>query len=355
MTQADSAAAADREELAVGRLSGWMAENIPGFAGPLSYAKFPGGQSNPTYRIDTPSGSYVLRRKPMGQLLPSAHQVDREHRVMRALQPMGFPVPRQLGLCLDRNVIGSEFYVMELIGGRTIWDGTMPDMTPAQRRQHYRSMIDTLADLHIVDPDAAGLGDFGRPGNYFDRQIARWTKQYRAAQTEHLPAMEALIDFLPRAVPQEGGRSIVHGDYRIDNLKFAAEDDPQVLAVLDWELSTVGDPIADLTYFLMGWVTTPDGRFGVEGQTGERTGIPTLDEIVARYCARTGRSGISQLDWYFAFNFFRLAGIVQGVRKRFLIGTASDVKADKAGARMPLLVDTAWHFAERAAASRRAN
>lgn len=341
---------AERDRLDTDRLAGWMRETVPGFAGPLTYAKFAGGQSNPTYKLMTPGANYVLRRKPMGELLPSAHQVDREHRVMAALHPTGFPVPRQYGLCQDDAVIGSAFYVMEMVEGRTIWDGGMPDLTPELRRDHYHAMIDVLADLHNTDHEAIGLGDFGRPGNYFERQVSRWTKQYRGAETEHMPAMESLIEWLPRSLPEQTRTSIVHGDYRVDNMKFAPGTEPRVAAVLDWELCTLGDPTADLTYYLMSWVTVPEGRSGVMGMTGPETGIPTLEEMVARYCARTGRDGLPDLDWYFAFNLFRLASIVQGIKKRFLIGTASNAKAEETSRRVPMLADAAWGFAQRAGA-----
>lgn len=340
----------ERDQLDTAKLSTWMEANVPGFAGPLTYAKFAGGQSNPTYKLMTPARNYVLRRKPMGELLPSAHQVDREYRVMKALNGTGFPAPEQFGLCEDDGVIGSAFYVMDMVDGRTIWDGSFPGMTAEQRRDHYNAMIDTLAALHNVDHEAIGLGDFGRPGNYFERQVSRWTKQYRGAETEHMPEMEALIEWLPRTVPEQTRTSIVHGDYRVDNMKFAPGTEAQVAAVLDWELCTLGDPTADLTYYLMSWVTEPEGRSGVMGLTGPDTGIPTLEEMVARYCARTGRDGLPQLDWYFAFNLFRLASIVQGIKKRFLIGTASNAKAEATAARVPHLVDAAWDFAKKAGA-----
>ena len=341
---------AERDRLDTERLTAWMQANVPDFAGPLTYAKFAGGQSNPTYKLMTPGRNYVLRRKPMGELLPSAHQVDREHRLMAALHPTGFPVPRQYGLCEDDDVIGSAFYVMEMVEGRTIWDGTMPDLTPEQRRDHYHAMIDTLADLHNTDHVGIGLGDFGRPGNYFERQVGRWTKQYRGAETEHMPAMESLIEWLPRTLPEQTRTSIVHGDYRVDNMKFAPGTEPRVAAVLDWELCTLGDPTADLTYYLMSWVTVPEGRSGVMGRTGPETGIPTLEEMVDRYCARTGRDGLPDLNWYFAFNLFRLASIVQGIKKRFLIGTASNARAEETSARVPMLADAAWDFAKKAGA-----
>ena len=337
-------------DLDTARLGAWLAAHVPGAGAVTGEQRLEGGQSNPTYRIDTDNASYVLRRKPVGTLLPSAHQVDREYRVIAALYPTGFPVPRPYGLCMDDAVIGSAFYVMAMVEGRTIWDGTMPDLTPDQRRAHYEAMIDTLADLHNTDHVAIGLEDYGRPGNYFERQVARWTKQYRGAETEPMPAMEKLIDFLPRTVPAQERTSIVHGDYRVDNLRFAPGTEPRVAAVLDWELSTLGDPVADLTYFLMSWVTEPEGRSGVLGRTGAATGIPEMTEMLARYCARTGRSAPIALDWYFAFNLFRLAGIVQGIKKRIVTGTAANPRAHETAARMGGLVDAAWHFAQKAGA-----
>jgi len=343
-------AVAEKDRLDVDRLTAWMTAHVAGFAGPLSYAKFAGGQSNPTYKLETPTRDYVLRRKPSGVLLPSAHAVDREYRVIAGLHPTGFPVPRAYGLCEDDGVIGTAFYVMEMVVGRTIWDGAMPDLTPDQRRAHYEAMVDTLAALHSVDHVAAGLETFGRPGNYFERQVSRWTKQYRAAETEAMPAMERLIEWLPRTLPEQTRTSVVHGDYRVDNMIFAPGVKPRVLAVLDWELSTLGDPLADFSYFLMSWVTQPEGRSGVMGLTGPETGIPTVEEVVARYCAATARDGLPDLDWYFAYNLFRLAGIVQGIKKRFLTGTASSAQAEATSARVPMLAEAAWDFAVKAGA-----
>ncbi len=337
-------------DLDTARLGAWLTAQVPEAGTITGHLRFEGGQSNPTYRIDTTSGSYVLRRKPVGVLLPSAHQVDREYRVIAALHPTGFPVPRPYGLCMDDAVIGSAFYVMEMVEGRTIWDGTMPDLAAAQRRAHYLAMIDTLADLHNTDHVALGLEDYGRPGNYFERQVARWTRQYRGAETEPMPAMERLIEFLPRTVPAQDRTSIVHGDYRVDNLRFALGTEPRVAAVLDWELSTLGDPVADLTYYLMSWVTEPEGRSGVLGCVGDVTGIPELSEMLERYCARTGRAAPISLDWYFAFNLFRLASIVQGIKKRVAIGTAANARAHETAARVPMLAAAAWHFAQQAGA-----
>ncbi|WP_084580993.1 phosphotransferase family protein [Sphingomonas azotifigens] len=332
------------------RLAAWGAAHVPGLAGPVTVTKFPGGQSNPTYRVEAATGHYVLRRKPFGTILPSAHAVEREYRLIAALHPSGFPVARPYALCEDRQVIGAPFYLMELVEGRTLWNGALPDMATAERTATYEAIIDTLAALHAIDPDAVGLGDYGRPGNYFARQVERWTRQYRASQTDEVPEIESLIAFLPSTVPAQTRTSIVHGDYRIDNMIFAA-DTPQVLAVLDWELSTLGDPLADLSYFLMNWVTEPEGRSGVKGLAGPETGIPTMEAMVARYCAATGRDGVPDLDWYFAYNLFRLAGIVQGIKKRMLDGNASSADAANTVARLPGLAAAAWQFAQRAGAA----
>ncbi|MCW3847771.1 phosphotransferase family protein [Sphingomonas sp. LB-2] len=330
------------------RLGEWLAANVAGFAAPFGVEKFAGGQSNPTYRIDAASGSYVLRRKPFGPILPSAHAVEREHRLIAALHPTGFPVARPYGLCEDDGVIGSAFYIMEMVEGRTLWDGSLPGMTPAERTAHYNAITDTLAALHAVDYEAVGLGDYGKPGNYFERQVGRWSKQYRASQTEDMPEMERLIEWLPLTVPEQTRTSIVHGDFRIDNMIFA-NSGPKVLAVLDWELSTLGDPLADFSYYLMSWVTQPEGRSGVKGLTGD-SGIPPLEAVVERYCAATRRDGVPDLDWYFAYNLFRLAGIVQGIKKRIIDGNASSTQAAATAERMPGLVAAAWEFAERAGA-----
>ena len=340
---------ADKDRLDLDSLAGWMAAHVEGFAGPMTYAKFAGGQSNPTYRLDTPGRAYVLRRKPFGPILPSAHAVDREYRVIAGLHPTGFPVPRPYGLCEDDAVIGAAFYVMEMVEGRTLWDGSLPGMSPAERTAHYHAMVDTLAALHTTDYQAAGLGEYGKPGNYFERQVSRWTKQYRAAETEHMEPVERLIEWLPRTLPRQTGTAIVHGDFRVDNMIFAPAE-PRILAVLDWELSTLGDPLADFSYFLMSWVTQPEGRSGVMGMTGPETGIPTIDEVVARYCAATGRGEMPDLNWYFAYNLFRLTGIVQGIKKRIQLGTASSAQAEKTVARVGALADAAWGFAVEAGA-----
>ena len=248
-----------------------------GFAAPFALAKFPSGQSNPTYRIDAASGTYVLRRKPFGQLLQSAHAVDREYRLLAALSPLGFPVPRPFALCTDPAVIGAIFYVMEMAEGRSYADGSLPDFAPEVRTRIYFELVDALAQLHSIDPSAAGLGDFGKPGNYFERQVARWTRQYRDSQTDDLPEMERLIEWLPASLPEQSRTSIVHGDYRIDNAMFDA--DGRLTAVLDWELATLGDPIADFSYFAMQWVMPADGGAALGGLDLAALGIPSLEQI----------------------------------------------------------------------------
>ena len=331
------------------KLTQWCQAHVAGFAGPLSVSKFKGGQSNPTYRLDAPSGPYVLRRKPFGKLLPSAHAVDREYKVQAALSAHGFPVAAQYGLCTDDAVVGSWFYVMGCVDGRTIWDGAMPGATPAQRRAHYFAMVDTLAALHRLDPDTIGLGDYGKPGNYFGRQVDRWTKQYRLSETETMPEMERLIDWLPQTLPEQTRVSVVHGDYRIDNLIFAP-DAPGVAAVLDWELSTLGDPLADFTYFCTAWAQDNGGRSGVMDLDRQALGIPELDEVVAHYCAQTGRCGLDNIDWYLAYNFFRLAAIIQGIKKRVIDGTASSAHAKAMSERVQPLAALALSHGVRAGA-----
>ncbi|MEY4473916.1 MAG: hypothetical protein RL671_2220 [Pseudomonadota bacterium] len=332
------------------RLTEWMEANVAGFKGPLHLTKFKGGQSNPTYKIDAPSGSYVLRRKPFGPLLPSAHAVDREHKVQAGLSKAGFPVAPQYGLCTDDSVVGSWFYVMGMIDGRTIWNGAMPDDAPEYRRATYMAMIDTLAQLHQVDVASVGLSDFGKPGNYFGRQVDRWTKQYKLSETELMPEMEQLIEWLPATLPEQTRTSVVHGDYRIDNMIWARPethgDRPEVLAVLDWELSTLGDPLGDFSYVCMAWVTDNGGRSGVQDLDRKALGIPELDEVVERYCQVTGRDSVPDMNWYFAYNFFRLAGIMQGIKKRVIDGTASSAHAKAMSERVQPLVDRAFEFAK---------
>src|SRR5438874_2457786 len=332
-----------------GALGSWLEANVEGFIGPFKLTKFASGQSNPTYRIRAASGDYVLRRKPFGPLLPSAHAVDREYRLLSALHPLDFPVPKPFALCGDPDVIGAIFYVMELAKGRAYADGSLPDFDPATRRRIYEQLVDALADLHTIEPEAAALGDFGRPGNYFERQVARWTRQYRDSQTDYIPEMERLIAFLPETLPEQVRTSIVHGDYRIDNVVY--DGDGTLTAVLDWELATLGDPLADFSYLAMQWMMPADGGAGLAGLDLRSLGIPTLDQIVERYSARSGVEVAGQLDWYFAYNLFRLAGIVQGIKKRVIDGTASSAKAEEMARRVPMLASAAWSFAEKAGAA----
>ena len=334
------------DEAALGR---WLEANVEGFAGPFVLTKFQSGQSNPTYRIRATSGDYVMRRKPFGSLLPSAHAVDREYTLLSALFPLGFPVPEPLGFCDDPDVIGAIFYVMEMAKGRPYGDGSLPDFDPPTRRRMYEQLVDTLAQLHNVDPERAGLATFGRPGNYFERQVARWTRQYRDSQTDFIPEMERLIAYLPETLPEQSRTSVVHGDYRIDNVVY--DGDGTLTAVLDWELATLGDPLADFSYLAMQWVMPADGGAGLGGLDLQALGIPSLDEIARRYSMCSGVPVAETLDWYFAYNLFRLAGIVQGIKKRVIDGTASHAHAAEMAKRVPMLASAAWTFAKKAGAA----
>jgi len=327
-------------------LTEWMKSAVEGFSGPLEVLRFAGGQSNPTYQLRTPETRYVLRRKPPGQLLASAHAVDREYRVMHALGRAGFPVPRAYALCEDERVIGSVFYVMAMVEGRILWDGRLPDSNPAERRAIYEAEIDTLAALHRVDPEAIGLGDYGRPGNYFARQVARWSKQYLASDGPRYAAMDWLAAWLPERMPADRPARIAHGDYRLDNMVLHPAE-PRVLAVLDWELSTLGDPIADLTYLLMHWVTPPHERNSLAGLDLASLGIPTLEEMLERYLATTGDRLGAPLEWYLAYNLFRFAAILHGVAARGRAGNANNARAGLAEQRVGPLADVAWSFAQR--------
>jgi aminoglycoside phosphotransferase (APT) family kinase protein len=272
--------------------------------------------------------------------------VDREYRLLSALYPLDFPVPEPLAFCDDPEVIGAIFFVMELAKGRSYANGALPDFDPQSRRWMYEQLVDTLADLHSIDPEAVGLGDFGKPGNYFERQVMRWTRQYRDSQTDYIAEMERLIAFLPATLPEQSRTSIVHGDYRIDNLMF--DGDGTLTAVLDWELATLGDPVADFSYLAMQWMMPADGGAGLAGLDLELLGIPSFHDIVDRYSDRSGITVAGKLDWYFAYNLFRLAGIVQGIKKRVLDGTASNAQADEIAKRVPMLAKAAWSFAEKA-------
>jgi aminoglycoside phosphotransferase (APT) family kinase protein len=307
--------------------------------------QFKGGQSNPTYKIND---QYVLRRKPPGRLLPSAHAVDREFKVISALHKVGFPVARPHVLCEDDSVIGTAFYVMDYVDGRVLWDPALPGMTREQRAAIWEEQNRVIARLHLIDYRAVGLEDFGKPGNYIGRQVERWSKQYRASETQRIPAMDSLIDWLPKNVPPEAGTSVVHGDFRLDNTIFHASE-PRILAVLDWELSTLGDPLADFAYHCMGFHIPPDKFRGIAGLDLAQLGIPGEAEYVKQYCERTKRSAIdpSHWDFYLAYNLFRIAAICQGIAKRVLDGTAASQHATEAASKTVPLADLGWRQVER--------
>ena len=304
------------------RLAAWLAANVEGYRGPLKVQQFQGGASNPTFLLTDGTGHlYVLRKKPPGQLLSSAHQVDREYRAMKALAGH-IPVPVMRALCTDPDVIGTTFYVMDYLEGRIFRDAMLPDQTPVERAAIYDDLNATLAELHQVDFEAVGLGDYGRPGNYFERQVARWTRQYKDAESENIPAMDALIAELPARIPADQSVSIAHGDYRLENVMYHPTE-PRIIAVLDWELSTIGHPIADIAYNGFIWRSHSPGWGSLDGIDFATSGIPTEAEYVAKYCERTGRAGIDDWAFYMAFGIFRLASISQGVYRRVLAGNAA--------------------------------
>ena len=329
----------------VGRLEAWMRAEVEGFAGPLEVEQFKGGQSNPTYKLITAGRSYVLRRKPPGKLLPGAHAVDREYRVISALAAQGFPVARAYGLCLDEAVIGTPFYVMEMVEGRIFWDAALPEVPREERPAYFDAMNATIAQLHLIDPEGAGLGDYGKPGNYFERQIGRWSKQYLGdVEAGRVEAMDRLVEWLPLNIPPDEPQArVIHGDFRCDNMIFHATE-PKVLAVLDWELSTLGHPLADFSYHLMMY-RMPDA---LAGKDLAALNLPSEDEYVAAYCRRTGRDGLPDLDFYLAFNLFRLAAIVHGIKGRLVRGNASSGHAAEMVKRLEPLADLAWAQAQKA-------
>jgi aminoglycoside phosphotransferase (APT) family kinase protein len=336
------------------KLEAYLAERIEGFQKPLEVRQFKGGQSNPTYQLITPNRKYVLRRKPPGKLLASAHAVDREYRIISALHPTGFPVPKPYLLCEDESIIGTIFYVMDCVEGRIYWGPMLPDQTPKQRGEIYDAMNDTFAHLHNMDWQKLGLEDFGKPGNYVGRQVARWTKQYKASESERINEMEKLIEWLPQHLPADARDSVVHGDYRLDNM-ILHPTEPRVIAVLDWELCTIGDPMADFTYHLMQWMmpegtTTGGGTGSLLGADLSALGIPSMEAYTEAYCRRTNRASVPNLDYYAAYNFFRLAGILQGIVGRVRDGTASNANAAQNAAAVRPLAERAWHFAQRAGA-----
>jgi len=329
----------------VARLESYLAAHLPGFAGPALVTQFKGGQSNPTYLIETPMRRYVLRRKPPGKLLPSAHAVDREHRVISTLYAQRFPVAEPLLYCDDESVVGTTFFLMAFADGRVFWEPQMPDSYPAERAQVYDGMNATLARLHSFDPAAIGLGDYGRGENYVARQVARWSKQYRASETERIDEMERLIDWLPAHLPPEQMPRLVHGDYRLDNMIVAANT-PTILAVLDWELSTLGHPLADFAYHVMTWRVTADEFRGILGADLAGLGIPDESTYVRAYCSRTGRSALAEWDYYLAFNMFRMAAILQGILARAMQGNATSPEAVATGRRARPMAEAGWRQVE---------
>ena len=349
MNDHDSAIS-DRHRFDEERLAAYLATRLPDFRGPLTVRQFQGGQSNPTYLLTTPGQRYVMRSKPgpVERLLPSAHAIEREYRVMSALATQGLPVPRMHLLVEDESVIGRAFYLMEHVEGRIFWNPALPELGTEERGQIYDEMNRVLAALHAVDPQTAGLTDFGKAGNYFARQIGRWSRQYVASETETIEAMNRLIAWLPEHVPEGDESTVVHGDYRLDNLIFHPTE-PRVVAMLDWELSTLGHPLADLSYQCMAWHIPPGGFRGIGGLDLAALGIPSEADYIARYCARTGRTGIAHWDFYLAYNLFRIAAILQGVYRRATEGMASSDNALETGKNVRALAELGWSYAQRAA------
>ncbi|VVD81999.1 phosphotransferase [Pandoraea fibrosis] len=344
-------ALSERAPFDTAALARWLTEHVDGFAGPLTLTQFNGGQSNPTYRLTTPGAAYVLRTKPAptARLLPSAHAIEREYRVMKALAGTDVPVARMRGLCEDESVIGLAFYVMDFVAGRVLWDPSLPGMAAAERSAIYDEMNRVIAALHRVDYRAIGLESYGKPGDYIARQIARWSKQYRASETETIDAMDRLIEWLPTHLPTDSPErtTIVHGDFRLDNLIFHPTE-PRVLAVLDWELSTLGDPLADFSYHCMAWHVSPGVFRGIAGLDWQALGIPNEGAYVARYGERTGIQPPAQWHFYLAYNMFRIAAILQGIMKRVADGTAASQQALDAGKRARPMAELAWEYAQRA-------
>jgi len=330
------------------RLDAWLGEHVAGYQGPLSVEQFKGGQSNPTFLIKTPAKSYVMRRKPPGVLLPSAHAVDREYQVISALAGTDVPVARSYALCVDDSIVGAMFYIMDYVEGRILWDPSLPGMQPAERGAIFDEMNRVISALHQVDYPAVGLSNYGKPGNYLERQVARWSKQYKASETEKIEAMDNLIAWLPAHIPAGDETRIVHGDFRLDNVIFHPTE-PRILAVLDWELSTLGHPLIDFAYHCMTWRLSPGLFRGLVGIDFEALGIPGEADYVAAYCRRTGRGPIAPEEWeyYMAFNMFRLAGIMQGIMARAVQGNASSQEAIETGKRTRPLAEEAWRQVER--------
>ena len=338
---------AERHRFDEARLAAWLKDRVEGFRGPIVVEQFKGGQSNPTYRITAGGKRYALRRKPPGKLLPSAHAVDREFKVISALHKVGFPVAKPYVLCEDEAIIGTAFYVMDCVEGRVIWDQSLPGMSKSERAAIWDELNRVIALLHTIDYKAVGLEDFGKPGNYLERQIGRWTKQYLASETTKIESMNRLIEWLPKNIPAGDETTIVHGDYRLDNTNFHPTE-PRILAVLDWELSTLGHPMADFAYHCMSWHIPPGQFRGINGLDHAQLGIPTEAQYVESYCRRVGRKPVppSVWDYYMAYNLFRIAAILQGIAKRVVDGTAASAHAAEAGGRARLMAELAWKQVE---------
>ncbi len=342
----DVAPVADRHRFDEQSLARYLERHLEGYRGPLTVQQFAGGQSNPTFYLTEGDRQLVLRKKPPGQLLPSAHAVDREFRVIQALGTTDFPVPKAHLLCEDTSVIGTIFYVMDLVPGRIFRDPMLPGLDPAERGAIYDAMNATMARLHTIDPFAIGLGDYGKPGNYFERQTARWIKQYEASKTEEVESFDRLVEWLPKSIPPGDETRIAHGDFRLENMVIHPTE-PRVLAVLDWELSTLGHPLADVGYNVMGYFGSVGPSAMLGGADLKALGIPSCEEYVAAYCRRTGRERIDDLEFYVAFAMFRLAAIMQGIAMRAKLGTASSANAEAVGKLARTMADTAWDLVQR--------
>jgi aminoglycoside phosphotransferase (APT) family kinase protein len=324
------------------RLASWMESHVDGFAGPLVVEQFQGGQSNPTYKLITPTHHYVMRRKPPGELVAGAHAVDREYRVIAALHAADFPVARPYALCLDADIIGSWFYIMDLVEGRSIWETSFPDVAAAERPSFFDAMNETLAQLHTLDPAALGLGDYGKQGGYIGRQLRRWTRQYREDEAAGRdPNLDRLAEWLPANIPPDDETRLIHGDFRCDNMIFHRSE-PRVVAVLDWELSTLGHPLADFAFHAMIYRVPPTLITGLLGLDLTALNIPSEADYIAAYCRRTGREGIAHYDFYVAFNLFRLAAIMHGIKGRLLRGTAASGHARQMAQHVEPLAELGW-------------
>lgn len=343
-TETEVVATAARQEPDRLALEAWLESHVEGFAGPIEISRFQGGQSNPTFLVSARSGDYVLRRKPVGETLPTAHAVDREYRVLKALEGSGVPVPPVHALCTDASVLGSMFYVMDRVPGRTFWDPRLPGLSPVERAAIFDSMNETIARIHDIDIDRAGLADYGKHGAYVERQISRWTRQYHASETVPNPAMDQLIAWLPEHMPGENETRLVHGDYRLDNLLIHPTE-PRVVAVLDWELSTLGDPLADFAYHMMSWRIPPELFRGLAGIDFASAGIPDEPSYLDAYLRRNGRPRPEAWEFYIVLSLFRIASILQGIARRAIDGSANDPHAMSVGAKAVPLSELAWSIA----------